>query len=129
MQAERDREARQRAAAQVGGRRALGLRDWRWLRRRGSGGQKQQAGGRCKSSRSSGWARCQVSWPPKRPVALASFETATRPPTPAPPRQAEARQRQFEQSAVGRAAIKSVANAKKVEQRPSGGAAAGDWLS
>lgn len=43
--------------------------------------------------------------------------------------QAEARQRQFEQSAVGRAAIKSVQNAKKVEQRQGTGASAQDWLS
>jgi hypothetical protein len=43
--------------------------------------------------------------------------------------QAEARQRQFEQSAVGRAAIKSVKEAKKQEARPSGGAGASDWLS
>lgn len=44
--------------------------------------------------------------------------------------QAEARQRQFEQSAVGRAALKSVKDAKRVEQRPSGaGASAQDWMS
>ena len=44
--------------------------------------------------------------------------------------QAEARQQKFEQSAVGRAALKSVQNAKKAEQRaPAGGASAGDWLS
>jgi hypothetical protein len=43
--------------------------------------------------------------------------------------QAEARQAQFERSAVGRAAIKSVKEAKKVEQRPSGGATAQDWMS
>lgn len=46
----------------------------------------------------------------------------------APPSQA--RQQKFEQSAVGRAALKSVANAKKVEQRPSaGGVDERDWLS
>jgi len=43
--------------------------------------------------------------------------------------QAEARQKQFEQSAVGRAALKSVQNAKKVEQRQTAGASAQDWLS
>ncbi|GBF93669.1 hypothetical protein Rsub_06772 [Raphidocelis subcapitata] len=44
--------------------------------------------------------------------------------------QAEARQQKFEQSAVGRAALKSVQNAKKAEARPgAGGAEAADWLS
>lgn len=44
--------------------------------------------------------------------------------------QAEARQQRFEQSAVGRAAIKSVQKAKQAETRaPAGGVSAGDWLS
>ncbi|KAF8071059.1 SPBC16D10.01c [Scenedesmus sp. PABB004] len=43
---------------------------------------------------------------------------------------AEARQRQFEQSPVGRAALKAVKDAKKPEPRPNaGGSNAQDWLS
>lgn len=43
---------------------------------------------------------------------------------------AEARQKQFEQSAVGRAAMKSVKDAKKpTVATPAGGATAQDWLS
>lgn len=45
------------------------------------------------------------------------------------PPQAEARQRQFEQSAVGRATLKAVKEAKKPEPRPNGGSNAQDWLS
>jgi hypothetical protein len=43
--------------------------------------------------------------------------------------QAEARQRQFEQSAVGRAAIKSVKEAKRQDERPAANNTARDWLS
>lgn len=43
---------------------------------------------------------------------------------------AEARQRQFEQSAVGRAALKAAKDAKKPEVRPGGsGGNAQDWLT
>lgn len=43
--------------------------------------------------------------------------------------QAEARQRQFEQSAVGRAALKAVKDAKRPDERQAGGNTASDWLS
>jgi hypothetical protein len=44
--------------------------------------------------------------------------------------QAEARQRQFEQSAVGRAALKAAKDAKKPEVRPGGSSGnAQDWLT
>ncbi|WIA11825.1 hypothetical protein OEZ86_002813 [Tetradesmus obliquus] len=42
---------------------------------------------------------------------------------------AEARQQQFERSAVGRAAIKSVKEAKRQDERPAGNNTARDWLS
>eukprot|EP00877_Chromochloris_zofingiensis_P002369 jgi/Chrzof1/12132/Cz06g22120.t1 len=42
--------------------------------------------------------------------------------------QAEARQRQFEKSAVGRAALKSVKEAKK-QERTTTGPTAQDWIS
>ena len=45
------------------------------------------------------------------------------------PYQAEARQRQFEQSAVGRAAIKSVAEAKRRDERETARTTAADWQS
>lgn len=45
------------------------------------------------------------------------------------PAQAEARQQQFEQSAVGRAALKAVKDAKKQDAREAGGGTARDWLS
>ena len=44
-------------------------------------------------------------------------------------RQAEARQQQFEKSAVGRAALKAVKDAKKQDAREAGGGTARDWLS
>lgn len=43
--------------------------------------------------------------------------------------QAEERQKTFEQSAVGRAAYKSVAEAKRVETRPNENNTARDWQS
>lgn len=42
--------------------------------------------------------------------------------------QAEQRQKDFERSAVGRAAIKSVKDSKKVEQRQTN-TSAQDWMS
>lgn len=43
--------------------------------------------------------------------------------------QAQARQQQFAQSAVGRAALKAVKDAKKQDAREAGGSSARDWLS
>lgn len=43
--------------------------------------------------------------------------------------QAAARQQQFEQSAVGRATMKAVRDAKKKETRPEGPDLAQDWRS
>lgn len=71
------------------------------------------------------------TWLHAQPTALLQLAACkpTQCASAADPVQAQARQQQFEQSAVGRAALKAVKDAKKQDAREAGGPSARDWLS